>query len=114
MLMEFYLEGLPHQLDVAPDGQAAVQAFQARDYDLVLMDIQMPVMDGYAATRAIRRWEKKTSREPTPILALTAHAMKEQVEESLQAGCTAHIRKPVDRKTLLKALEEYVREGSCR
>ena len=76
-------------------------------YDLVLMDIQMPVMDGYAATRAIRAWEQEQGRPPVPILALTANALQGEVQRSLEAGCTAHLTKPIRKARLLEAIQLY-------
>jgi CheY-like chemotaxis protein len=68
------------------------------------MDLQMPVMDGLEATRAIRRWEAKTHAPPIPILALTAHASEEGIGRSLEAGCTEHLTKPIKKTTLLAAI----------
>jgi hypothetical protein len=85
----------------------AVQKFIAGAYDVVLMDVQMPVMDGYSATRRIREWEKAKGVGPVPILALTAHALPEEVRKSLDAGCTAHLTKPIRKETLLRAIEEH-------
>jgi HPt (histidine-containing phosphotransfer) domain-containing protein len=71
------------------------------------MDVQMPVMDGYAATGRIRQWEGENGATPVPILALTAHALPEEVRKSLDAGCTAHLTKPIRKATLLRAIEEH-------
>ncbi len=107
LLIRAYLKRTPHQLDEAENGEIAVQKFRENRYDLVLMDVQMPVMDGYAATRAIREWEKAQGLEPTPVVALTAHAIKEDSDRSLEAGCTAHLTKPIKKATLLAAIEQY-------
>ena len=83
---------------VKPDGRQAVQAFQAAapgTYDAVLMDIQMPVMNGYEATRAIRELEP-AGTGGIPIIAMTANAFAEDVQASLDAGMTAHVAKPID------------------
>ncbi|MNT21723.1 Polar-differentiation response regulator DivK [compost metagenome] len=69
------------------------------------MDMQMPGMDGYAATRAIRAWEAAQGLSPTPIVALTAFAMREELARTSEAGCTAHLTKPIKRETLLRAIE---------
>jgi len=74
----------------------------------VLMDVQMPVMDGHKATRTIRAWEKKEHKVSTPIIALTAHASKEEIEKCNAAGCNMHMSKPVKKKTLLDALHKYI------
>jgi HPt (histidine-containing phosphotransfer) domain-containing protein len=66
-------------------------------------------MDGYSATRRIRQWEAETHTKPVPILALTAHALGEEVLKSLDAGCTAHLTKPIRKATLLRAIEEHTK-----
>ena len=68
------------------------------------MDMQMPVMDGYAATKAIRQWERAESRIPTPIIALTALAQQEDTVKSFDAGCTDHLTKPIKKQTLFTLL----------
>ena len=68
------------------------------------MDMQMPVMDGYAATKAIRQWERAESRTPTPIIALTALAQPEDTLKSFEAGCTDHLTKPIKKQTLFTLL----------
>lgn len=94
-------------LDMAENGKVAVDKFRSGTYDLILMDIQMPVMDGYDATRAIRIWEQERQRPPIPILALTANAFQSEITQSLFAGCTAHLTKPIKKKTLLAAIAQY-------
>jgi response regulator RpfG family c-di-GMP phosphodiesterase len=81
--------------------------FKAGNYDLVLMDRQMPVMDGLTATRAIRAWEQGNDRPPTPIIALTASALKGDREMCLAAGCTAFLTKPIKQEVLLQAIKEH-------
>src|SRR5471032_1804808 len=83
-----YVEDTPYQVDIAENGAIACQMFKAGHYDLVLMDRQMPVMDGLTATRAIRAWEQGNDKSPTPIIALTASALKGDREMCLAAGCT--------------------------
>jgi len=108
LLIETYLKQTPHRLDTAENGQIAIEAFQRRGpYDLVLMDMNMPVMDGYTATRAIRQWEAREGRKPTPIIALTAFALKEDEQKSLEAGCDTHLTKPIKKKTLVEALAAW-------
>jgi len=84
-----------------------------RDYDLVLMDVQMPIVDGYTAVRAIRQWEERQQRARTPIIALTAAALHEEVHRSLAAGCDAHVSKPVRKQALLKAIHEATEPASA-
>ncbi|HEY9217249.1 MAG TPA: ATP-binding protein [Phenylobacterium sp.] len=83
-------------VEIVEDGAAAVEAWRKGDYDLILMDIQMPVMDGIQAARAIRNAERKEGRRRTPIVALTANALSHQVEEYLAAGMDGHISKPIE------------------
>lgn len=99
-----HLNKTPHQIEIAGDGNEAVGRFKSEDFDLVLMDMQMPVMDGYAATRAIRNWERKNGLVPTPVVALTACATTEEMHQSLEAGCTAHLTKPVSKAKLLECI----------
>jgi CheY-like chemotaxis protein/HPt (histidine-containing phosphotransfer) domain-containing protein len=102
-----YLQDTPYRIDIAENGQIACDKFKASRYDLVLMDRQMPVMDGLAATRAIRLWEQANQRTPTPIIALTAAALKGDREKCIAAGCTAYLTKPIKQKILLQAIKEY-------
>ncbi|RMG01224.1 MAG: response regulator [Nitrospirae bacterium] len=110
LLIQSYLKKTPHTVDIAENGKEAVEKFKAGRYDLVFMDVQMPVMDGYTATREIRKWEKENNLEPTPIVALTAHALKEEEEKSIQAGCDAHLTKPIKKARLLEAIGEYAKK----
>lgn len=107
MLIKHYLKKTPYQVDVAENGKIALQMFMSDHYDLVLMDLEMPVMDGYAATREIRKFEAEKKKESIPIVTLTAHALKEFEEKSLGAGCTAHISKPIKKDKLLEIIYEY-------
>jgi PAS domain S-box-containing protein len=108
-LFEAFLKKSNHRMDMAENGAVAVEKFKAGRYDMVLMDMQMPVMDGLTATRMIRSWEKEKGVQPTPIIALTSYAMKEDMQKSIEAGCTAHLTKPVKKQKLLSALKEYGR-----
>ncbi len=107
LLVMSYLKKLPHEVVEAENGQLALEKFKAREFDLVFMDVQMPVLDGHEATRAIRIWEKNQNRRATPIIALTAHASAEEAERSLAAGCTTHMTKPIKKAALLQAIESY-------
>jgi CheY-like chemotaxis protein/HPt (histidine-containing phosphotransfer) domain-containing protein len=102
------LKDTPYQLECAENGEIAVYKFMTGHYDAILMDIQMPVMDGYEATAEIRRLEQSDHRRPTPIIALTASAHDEAVRRSLQMGCDAHVTKPVKRSTLLETIRDAV------
>lgn len=94
----------PHSLEMAENGEIGVNKFISGHYDLVLMDIQMPVMDGLTAVAKIREWERKNNGEQTPVIALTAHAYKEEKEKCIRAGCTGHVSKPVKKKKLLETI----------
>jgi signal transduction histidine kinase/CheY-like chemotaxis protein/HPt (histidine-containing phosphotransfer) domain-containing protein len=109
LLVQMYLKGSPYQLTFEEDGKAAVDRFAAADFDLVLMDVQMPVMDGIAATRAIRALERERSTPPIPIVALTANANLRDIERSRDAGCDAHLSKPISKLNLIAAIEEFRR-----
>ncbi|MBF0285412.1 MAG: CHASE domain-containing protein [Magnetococcales bacterium] len=102
LLFMAFLKPLGCAVTVTRDGQEGVERYRLDGpFDLVLMDIQMPVMDGYAATREIRRWEAERQLRRVPILALSAHAFAEDAQRSLEAGCDGHLNKPVAKKTLL-------------
>jgi len=107
LLIEKYLKDPSFEIDTARDGAVALEKFQSGAYDLVLMDLQMPVMDGYEATRSMRAWEVEQRKSPTPILALTAHAFKEEEQKSLAAGCNAHLIKPIRKPDLLEAIRQH-------
>jgi signal transduction histidine kinase/CheY-like chemotaxis protein len=107
LLVSTFLRNTPHHLDMAENGAVGVEAFKAGDYDIVFMDVQMPVMDGYTATREIRQWETAEGRPAVPIIALTAHALKEDEQKSFDAGCTGHLTKPIKKTKLLAALADY-------
>jgi PAS domain S-box-containing protein len=102
-----YLEETPYRVEIAVNGAIACELFEAGVYDLVLMDRQMPVMDGLTATRTIRAWEKANGRSPTPIIALTASALKGDRETCLAAGCTAYLSKPIKQAVLLQAISDH-------
>jgi PAS domain S-box-containing protein len=106
-----YLEGKPYQIDVAETGVIACEMFKAGHYDLVLMDRQMPMMDGLTATRTLRAWEKANGLSPTPIIALTASALKGDRETCLAAGCTAYLTKPIKQDVLRQAIRDYSAAG---
>jgi len=104
ILVRSYLKSTPYQVDVAEHGGIAVEQFKRGHYDVILMDMNMPVMDGYEATRTIRAWEQEQDLAKTQIIALTALALKEEGEKILEAGCSAHMTKPIKRQTLLEVL----------
>jgi PAS domain S-box-containing protein len=103
------LEGAGLIVSLADDGQQAVDLVRENQYDAVLMDIQMPVMDGYAATKAIRKWEGgRRNKNKIPIIAMTAHAMAGDEDKSLQAGMNGHVTKPIDPDQLFSTLQKWI------
>ena len=107
ILIQTFLKKTPYTLDTAENGKIAVEKFKADQYNLVLMDIEMQVMDGYIATKEIRKWEAENQVKPTPVIALTAHALVEHRQKSLDAGCSDHLSKPIKKADLLNAIEKY-------
>lgn len=105
-LLSMYLQGTPHTALYAKNGEEALALFTDQQFDIVFMDMEMPVMDGYTATQKCRELEQQTGKQPTPIIALTAHAMPEQYGASLTAGCDKHITKPIKRTEFLQMLAE--------
>ena len=107
VLVRSYLKQTPYRLDIADHGAIALELFKNGYYDLILMDMQMPVMDGYEATQAIRAWEREHDLPPTQVIALTALALKEDGVKILAAGCNAHMTKPIKKHALLEVLQAY-------
>jgi CheY-like chemotaxis protein len=107
ILIRGYLRDTGSTIEEAENGAVALEKFKASVYDVVLTDTEMPVMDGYTATREMRRVEKERGKAPTPILALTAHALAEARERSFEAGCSGHLTKPIPKAALLEALREH-------
>ncbi len=106
LLIRAYLGKTGYGLDEAENGQVAVDKLLSGRYDLVLMDIQMPVMDGFSAVRRIRQWEQENGARRTPIIALTASAFDETVRKAVEAGCDSHLGKPLRRSTLMRVIRE--------
>ncbi len=109
VLVRAYLDNLSLVLDYAANGFEALEKRREGTYDLVLMDIQMPIMDGHAATRKIRSWEQAQGLPRVPIVALTAHALREARAESLKSGCDGQLTKPVERNELVEAIAKFAR-----
>jgi signal transduction histidine kinase len=107
VLLQVFLQDSPYHLTFEEDGKAGVERFAGANFDLILMDVQMPVMDGLTATRTIRALEQERHSAPVQIIALTAGADSEAVESSLSAGCNAHIAKPVSKSELIGAIEKH-------
>ncbi len=103
------LNKLGVQTTVVANGREVVEEVSRNTYDMVFMDCDMPFMDGYAATQAIREWEKFTKRRSIPILALTAHILDDHKEKSRQAGMNEHLSKPIEMSELQEALLRWVK-----
>lgn len=108
MVIEAYLNGFPFVVDCAQNGRQAVEMEARRNYDLVLMDIEMPEMDGYEATRRICERRKLAGLPRIAIVALSAHAFEEDRGESELAGCAEFLTKPIRRKVLLSAIARHL------
>lgn len=107
LLIQRLLRNTSYIIDTAANGLEAVERYERGQYDLLLMDMQMPVMDGYAATKKIRELEKAKAAEPIPIIAFTAHVFREELQKCLDAGCTYFIPKPVRKDVLLDIVRRY-------
>jgi CheY-like chemotaxis protein/signal transduction histidine kinase/HPt (histidine-containing phosphotransfer) domain-containing protein len=104
-LMRHLLNQLGYAVDLAGTGKEVLENLDRNAYDIILMDMEMPVMDGFTATREIR---KNKDYKDLPIIALTAHAMKEHRKKTIEAGCTDYISKPVNRDKLEELLHKYI------
>ena len=102
------------QPDTACNGEEALKAMKAQRYDLVLMDCEMPVMDGFSATEQLRAWEVSHQRIRTPVVALTAHILEEHKERARQAGMDGHMAKPVELSQLRELVEYWVAQRELR
>ena len=102
-----------HHVDVAENGQETIDRWQTGSFDVILMDVQMPVMDGLEATRQIRKIEQQTKRR-IPIVAMTAHAMKGDRERCIDAGMDAYVTKPVRKAELFRAIGDVTGNGHVR
>jgi two-component system sensor histidine kinase/response regulator len=107
LLIESFLKKTEHTVDYASNGEIGLNKRKEGAYDLILMDMQMPVMDGYMSTREIRRWEQENQLPNIPIVALTAHALKEDMQKCMDAGCTAYLSKPIKKQTLFNEINRH-------
>ena len=106
LLVRAFLKQTPYRVVEAENGAIALAMFQQEPFDLVLMDIHMPVMDGLTATRAIRAWEAARQMPATPIVALTASAFGDDIQKCIDAGATLHVAKPVKKAVLLATIRD--------
>lgn len=110
------IEAMGAEIDVAENGQLCVQRFKQSPpgtYDLILMDVQMPVMNGYEATRAIRSMERSDAAD-IPILAMTADAFAEDIAEAKRAGMNSHLAKPLDIPAMWRELQRYLKQKEAK
>jgi CheY-like chemotaxis protein/nitrogen-specific signal transduction histidine kinase/HPt (histidine-containing phosphotransfer) domain-containing protein len=108
LLIKSYLRGSDCRLEFAENGRAALDLFSVSDFDLILMDMQMPVMNGLEASRAIRALERvRGAASPVPIVAITASATLQDIEKERMAGCNEHLSKPFSKAELLNVIAKY-------
>ncbi len=107
MVVNAFLHKTPFEVITAMDGDTALRIFKEQPVDMVFMDLLMPIMDGYEATRRIRAWEEEQGRTPVPIIALTAHALKEDLEKTIAAGCDVYLTKPIRQAVLLETIKKF-------
>jgi two-component system sensor histidine kinase/response regulator len=108
LLVRAFLKGTGYEIDEASNGMFAVEKFRTGTYNLILMDMRMPVMDGLEATRAIRQIEREQNRARAPIVALTASALIEDEQRTQEAGADTHVSKPMRKAVLLEAVAQFV------
>ncbi len=113
LVLKTIMQSFGVDIDMVENGRLAVEAWLAEPYDLVLMDIQMPEMDGIAATRAIRAAEAEQGRPHTPIIAVSANAMAHQVKDYLAAGMDGHVAKPIELAKLHAAIEAALAKSTA-
>ncbi|WP_413291857.1 ATP-binding protein [Bdellovibrio sp. HCB185ZH] len=107
ILFTHFFKNQPFEIIEAENGLEAVDKIKSSEFDIVFMDVQMPEMDGYAATSIIREWERTTQHSHIPIIALTAHALSDDKQKSLNAGCDDHVTKPFKKDVLLGVINRY-------
>ncbi|NDV23059.1 ATP-binding protein [Desulfovibrio sp. JC022] len=107
MLIQLFFKDLPHNLRIAHNGEEGFGEASAHSFDLIFMDIEMPIMDGYECTKRIRDWEIRAERKPSIIVALTAHALTEAKERILRAGCDSFLTKPISKDKIISTINEF-------
>ena len=106
-LIESYLKDTSYELEAIEDGKTAIQQFVLKRWDMVLMDMQMPEIDGYTAIGEIRKWEAENHVELTPIIALADREVEEDIKKGVKAECTGHLTKPIRKAKLLETIKKY-------
>jgi len=107
-VIQTYLKNSPCQLTISENGADGFEKFKEGGWDIVFMDIQMPIMDGYETTRAIRDWEHQHDLTPTPIVAMTAYALVGDAEKCFEAGADQHLPKPIKKSSLFNLIRELI------
>ena len=111
-LIASMLLGIEADLTSAENGLEGFEAFTREEFDVVLMDLQMPVMDGYTATRKIRELEAERRQRPTPVVVVSAHTRPRDIRDSLDAGADVHVAKPVDLARLLATMTRAINSAA--
>lgn len=106
MLIQLFFKDLPHKLTIAHNGEEGFVQACMQSFDLIFMDIEMPIMDGYECTRKIRDRENKAKKKPSVIVALTAHALTEAKERIINAGCDSFLTKPIAKDKIINIINE--------
>ena len=107
-LFLIFTKDQPLHIVVATNGREAIESYQKEEFDIVFMDMQMPEVDGYEATRKIREIEEAEKKKATPVIALTANALAEDEEKCLAAGCSDYLAKPYSKKNLIDLIAKYL------
>lgn len=102
------LKNTNHVITEAENGIIAVDKTKHEEFDIILMDMQMPVMDGYNAAEEIRKWEQQTNHAQIAIIAVTAYALKDEQEKSISVGCDQHLSSPILKDSLMKVLDNIL------
>ncbi|HEX8571018.1 MAG TPA: response regulator [Caulobacteraceae bacterium] len=111
-LVASMLLGIDADLTAAENGLEGLEAFTREPFDVVLMDLQKPVMDGYTATRKIREHEAERRLRPTPVVVVSAHTRPRDIRESLAAGADVHVAKPIDLARLLTTMTRAINSAA--
>lgn len=112
VILSYLMEEIGLPFDIAKNGQAAIDKWREKHYDIVLMDVQMPVMDGLTATREIRKIEKENGFNPTPIIGMTAHALVQDKNKCIDAGMTDYLSKPIDSIQLKQKILNHIQKDN--
>jgi two-component system cell cycle response regulator DivK len=108
-LVDFILKAKGYEIHRARDGKEGIELATALNFDIILLDIQLPLMDGYTIARELR---KKPGLSDVPIIALTSYAMAGDREKALAAGCTGYIEKPINPKIFSAQIEQYLESSN--